>query len=670
MRTFLIMIIFSASRLFSQGLASHIPSDVQLVISLNFSSINKKVTKEELSKMNFLKSEGVKEQKSKLISTLIQDPTAAGLKLEPYVHIATLDRDTVKGTMVLFTLESKDKFSDLAREYISDSTVKIINGTGFDYIYDGSTAFVWSSDFAIIFLKEDSYRYYYYSEPFTEEEQAEVDSLVNSEIARLDSMPPVVKQEINDEEEDNLSEADIMMMDSLRAIQEAQLAADSLAYVNSSSDSTVAEIDEDDLEYYDEGDEPKGYSTYELREKYRDQIRERKSRKQIIHFFSDLVNTDPEKSILGKKSFRDVMSKSADIIYYAGPEKTLFQNNRNNFRSYVDPADTTDYLADLMQDVYAYGYANFENGEINFSLSQHYNQELLKLLSGMMKGSVPKSFRKYMHGTNLLGYGAVSYDMKKLVEVMEKFMYLAWQEFLGREANLAIGGYQIVKAFVDEDVLYNLIPGQMLFAVTDVRPFVATYVSYEYDEDFNKKEIRREKTENLPEFIFISKTNKKDKMAEILKSVQTMGGLETEGKNIYTMNLPGKYDFKIYVALVKNNLIITNDDNLVKGKFKGYSRKKRIKSEQWKLTRNNSTVVYWDVKNTSKSLAKIPEFSFMPGIANAIGESFEFVQFTGMKTDGVTQTSSGKVKMSDSGKNSLPLMFEIFDRISSQQKIR
>ncbi len=62
---------------------------------------------------------------------------------------------------------------------------------------------------------------------------------------------------------------------------------------------------------------------------------------------------------------------------------------------------------------------------------------------------------------------------------------------------------ELLSVMMDEKAIAKVVKGDALFLVTDIAQKEYTYKTYEYNDDYDRKEIERTKKETLPEFLFM-----------------------------------------------------------------------------------------------------------------------------------------------------------------------
>ncbi|HET6992925.1 MAG TPA: hypothetical protein VFJ43_16455, partial [Bacteroidia bacterium] len=125
------------------------------------------------------------------------------------------------------------------------------------------------------------------------------------------------------------------------------------------------------------------------------------------------------------------------------------------------------------------------------------------------------------------------------------------------------------------------------------------------DENFNKTEVRKEKTEIRPEFIMVAGIGQKDKAAQILQILERATAIKKQNNLYYLINTPGEYDIKMFLAIQNGMLIITNNEDLMLNHLRhGYGSGKSMSRKLIKLGRKSPLIAYWDGKKSFELVKK------------------------------------------------------------------
>ncbi len=143
--------------------------------------------------------------------------------------------------------------------------------------------------------------------------------------------------------------------------------------------------------------------------------------------------------------------------------------------------------------------------------------ELTKMGNAVMDSKQNASMLNYVNADNV-GYLSMSVN----TEAMTNYYYTVIKKYLnnnsymneyGEAVNLYVDLLQIL---IDEKGIADLTPGNYLFVLHDMKNRLVSYTDYEYDKEYNKKEIKKTKTELTPNFTYIMETRKDAFMERIM----------------------------------------------------------------------------------------------------------------------------------------------------------
>lgn len=70
----------------------------------------------------------------------------------------------------------------------------------------------------------------------------------------------------------------------------------------------------------------------------------------------------------------------------------------------------------------------------------------------------------------------------------------------------------LMQIIIDEKGIAELLPGNYMFVMHDMKPQIVDYTDYEYDTEYNRKEVKKTRMELSPDFTFAIETHREDFM--------------------------------------------------------------------------------------------------------------------------------------------------------------
>ena len=144
--------------------------------------------------------------------------------------------------------------------------------------------------------------------------------------------------------------------------------------------------------------------------------------------------------------------------------------------------------------------------------------KLASLGNAVMNSKQNPSLAGYVNPGNI-GYFSASIN----TEAMANYYYsilkqsLSNMSYTSEYADFIDVYIDLLQIVIDEKGIAELMPGNYLFVMHDMETKTVTYTDYDYDKEFNKKEVTKTKQELSPDFTFIMETKKEGFMEKIAR---------------------------------------------------------------------------------------------------------------------------------------------------------
>lgn len=573
----------------------------------------------------------------KVVTDIFSKPAETGIDQAKKIFLFYDVTDSITHWTYLVPLADAATFKTYLTTKLFSKTPTVESGFGFEYVHQDKLDVAFTSGFAMIMLADYNHWYEYDYDYATamavmeEPEEVAYDTIVSENEMPSDSVQLARILEMQKE------------LDAMKNIE-----GDSLR-------SYVEKIDSDKRTPYEIAEEE--------REREREQKVARLARERLRYYMSLL----PADAVTSNRNFRAIQGEQFEAAFWYNYGEHL---NREKMKSYrymreLYMNDTLPQEKHLWDDSYFVALAKFEGNEMVVTQHLYLSPKTTLETKGMYHGKVKKKMYRYVKAPNLMGYASLSMNPEKLM----KFSGTAYRDAMSYYNSLSQGifftSWDLMRVFVDDDVLYNLFSGDIVMAVTDLRPFTASYVTYDYDENFNRTEVRQERTEIMPEFVSIASIGKMKEAQEILDIIEKAKGIRKVGTDYYAINMPGAYDFKTFIALKKGVLIITNNEELVKEKLgKGYSGTAAMSRKQIKEARRSPLMAYWNGNKSFELMQKQYGEKMSKREKAALADMQSNIQsayLAGTKPQDGVQTAVLHVNLSDAKENGLIRFFKILD---------
>lgn len=537
-----------------------------------------------------------KEAFKKLFADVFINPASIGVDSTRKIFIYNDTPDSIHYWSYLVPLNNSAVFGEYVTKKLFSEKQTADKGSGFSFVNAERMAVGWTSNYAIIVLAD--FDYTYYSDSY---EQYDIQMMIADSTAKAMAI----------QEEEALAN-DTIISDSIRMARTEKLMKEAAEKMTELSKDTVPE-EEVYVDYYNSYyDNYYGSDSWVKREKEMQRIRDTVIQKIAGDQLKRLINLTYDESVESVPQFRSVISENSDAVYWYNygelMQQTYMRNMqlRMSYSVYTGEKIDTAMIPNMWEGSYVASVITFEGNTATMDQRMYFSPELQTHTRGLYSGRVDRKMFKYVRGENLMGFVAMSVDMEKFMTFYGSiYREMLNNSFAGMYGNYYLAMWDVVHVFLDESTLYNMLDGDLLFAVTDLKPYTSSYITYEYDENFNKTEIRKEKTEIRPEFLMIAGLGEEKKAKEIIAVLERMNAVKKQNSLYYLINMPGEYDLKIYLAIQDGMLIITNNEDLMQNKLKhGYSKKQRISNSLRRLGRKSPVVGWWNGKKSFELVKK------------------------------------------------------------------
>jgi hypothetical protein len=657
--------------LLAQGLTNHIPAYAQYVITLNAQSYTAKADMNAISQMAFFNpsNDSASGPSQRILNSIFCKPADCGVKLLPRAYMFRIDNDSLTGWCCVFSIKDPAMFGKFLQRELQEKNKAlpaIITSGGYSRLNGGKINVAWTPDFAMLLLMDANQSYSYYDDyselKTTAYNQAQQDSIQAYEMAKAQALSDSILaaeaaavKKAQEDSKDSKKQKQKNKSTTSKQPSDQKLKVEEAASDSNGVDGPVAPYEGGVADSY-------GNEDWEKKEKERQERKEKIWSERADRRLGMFINLEAGKSVSSLRSFSESQKEIFDIAIWMNYSAEAFQGlnpyaNRRRLGMTPSSADTANSLIKLLKDNYSVAYCNFNAGKVSLINKAYVNPEMDNLISGIYRKKGNKNFCKYIKGENLMGYASMSVNSEQLIKATRSILIKTYESTMGKEAKYITGMMDIASIFTNDDVAYNLFKGDFVVAVTDLRPFKTSYLSYSYDDNFNRSETKQEKTEILPEFVAMASVGKPDEMGKILKAVEKMGGLRAEGAGTYLVEMPGQAGYKLYIALENNILFCTNNEDLIHGKLKdGYPKSEQMSKEQKELLTSNPIAYYWNGTKTFDLVNKQPDLKTgekMTKDLNLFKDNLKEARLSGIKKEGNAYVTDFQMDFRDSSVNSL-----------------
>lgn len=493
MRTFIVAITLcclSATVAKAQDFLNLVPSTATLVIKYSGENFSKHLPLQKLDSYGFIKHDFFKVLHIDTLTSLQNIGIDFAQDFYQYISM----EDTCMSFVTLLNLKNEAQFVKLIKANYGSSK-KITKKKGVSFLPISETSYVgWNKTRAIIVNTSYQNRKSYYSRYYEDYTTSDTTVMVTVDTA-------VAAEDI--------------------VIAPIPVEPDSTTIV---IDTTVTIVDEN-LEETKEDQllrrltDSLNNLKWELWEQQQDMI----ARKQQQATAEKIIKNSLSGNVYSIKSdpnYTKIIDPAAHISVWMNTESLLSQySNYFNKGGYYPWNDFMNYRTDTSDGFKSSFNMYFEKEKLRIEQkSFSANAKMNNMMLNVMNSSQHSSLLNYVNPGNI-GYFSMSINTEAMAHYYYLMLkkYLSNSSYMGEYSDLVDVYIDLVEIMIDEKGIADLFPGNYMFVMHDMKPQIVDYTDYEYDEEYNRKEVKKTKKEISPDFTFAMETRREDFMERIAR---------------------------------------------------------------------------------------------------------------------------------------------------------
>lgn len=653
--------LFGFVLIFAQN-GMKIPQNSVFYMEVNGKQLNQKVNWEKFNPL--LKEMGKKDKKASW-----NDYSKTGIKYDAtQYHYATMN-DSVKSYNMHFALDNQDKFLEFINS-IKKKGQEVTKKNNYSYIDLDNDVFVaWSGNNAVLSMIS-------YQKPYKWDDDYAVDSAVavidstavaidsayveeekpfdyKEEIQYLKDDIKYLKQSIKDNNAEILKlQKDIKYLEKHHKYpeekKEPEVTVEDSAYASPKIELPPPPVSRED--YY----EAESYEIDSSYQKKRDSVNIEKFKivkKFAEDNFDQYFNSNKEFSISKDMlSFRD---PDSDVFIYADYGKIINEGfYKNMYRNY----NFGQFFGKLYNSN-SYYNLYFDKDKVRLVNNyQHKDSETQKNISDVYKGKKNKKLAALINDKNI-GYYVMNVNGSKYFDMMYGMLKNSGDSEYQKEAELVI---ETMKIVLDEEAIAKIAPGNGIFVLNELKSKNVEYTDYDYDENYNEKEVKKTKDVMVPDFTFAFATENENYWKRVFnvltsnkafaknfsKSGEFYVFKDEKNKNTYVEQLFFTVkDGIVYLTTSKDNITTNNQSEISKQWMKdsskyplsgrlniqrllgGLDKEFKSKSEKGTLDilRKNAGEVYFKTESKGGSIQTEMNYNIKSNSENSLMYFFDLI---------------------------------------------
>ncbi|WP_253297050.1 hypothetical protein [Chryseobacterium sp. PCH239] len=524
----IIFVLFGFTLILAQN-SMKIPSDAVFYMEVNGKQLNNKIN---WNKLNPLLHELSKKSKENLSWT---DYSKTGIKYDAVQYHYASFNDSIKAYNTHFIIDNKEKFQEFINS-VKKKGQEVSSRKNYSYVDINDDVFVaWNGSRAV--LSMISYTKPYkdlwaeeavadstavavvdsaYAEPgdtvYTEEPEKPFD--YKEEIKSLNDDIKYLKESIKD----NNNEIARIQKDIKYLEKHHKYPADKETAENSENGEEMPE------DAYDE-EEEKAFQKEQdsiRRENFR--VVKKNAEDRFDQYFSSNLEIEVPKEML---SFRD---SNSDVFVYTDYGRIVNEGIYGKMTKYYGYGQ---FFKNMYNSNYAYNLY-FDKDKVRLVNNyQHKNGDIQKNISAIYKGKKNKKLLELINEKSV-GYYAMNVNGAKCFDMMYSLLQNSGENEYKKEMELIM---ETMKIVLDEEAIAKIAPGNGIFVLNELKSKTVEYTDYEYDADFNEKEVKKTKEIAVPNFTFAFATENEgywNRIFDLLTTNKKMSKRFSKKGNLYT----------------------------------------------------------------------------------------------------------------------------------------
>jgi hypothetical protein len=407
---------------------------------------------------------------------------------------------------------------------------------------------------------------------------------------------------------------------------------------------------------------PYNYNNNAYEEAYNEQqqIKKALTKTWVVDFATTTFHkTLLANSILDNPHYLRSLDNNAVASFY-------LSNVQGLYRGLLPYYSANDYLGNAME---GYGSINaklfFDKEEIKITSEIEIDDAKEASFKKMFSHKPNKKFARYINSDKVVGFLSYSFDTEQYLKEMPQLLNQSYGRYFGLYHDEIGIGAELFSLLLDEKAVAKVIKGDAILLLNDIGPKEYTYTTYDYDDDYQRTEVKKTKTETLPDFLFIMSSDDTRLLERLLRygirkeKISLKNGIYTLDNKITRSN-----PFSLHI-LMKDGMIFCGTSYRDIQQISVDNYQGNISKEQKNLLMKNNASMFFNPKNmigkiTEKELGDYQKLRDLNSLLGSTGQMY--VRTTGIKNNHISGEMIAKVP--EENENALKYFLSLIDQIS------
>jgi Domain of unknown function (DUF4836) len=522
----------------AQNLLAKVPSSATIVIKYSGENFSKNVPVQKLNSYSFIKNNLFKMMNVDTL-TAIQN-MGIDLEQDSYQYIA--NDDSTLSFITLMHIKNSTQFSQFIKASYSAKN-KTEQKNGFQFLSISESTYIgWNEAVAVIVNTSYQFKESYYTHKYKNDTAVAVTTTADS--ATVDAAVDAVKDAASVAPKTKTAKPKIYK-DGYKTPKKATVGKNKTTTKKKVTpkkkkvDYGDAAVEETVTSAYSYEEDSVENRKRDLWDQQQDMIAKKKQQEEAERIMVSTF-TGTVMSIENSVSYKKIIEPAAHISLWLNSDNLLnqyqnyFSRNMYSILKYAKPSYTKDTSDGFKTSLNVY----FEKDKMRMEQKNYSeNVEMQNLGKSVMNSKQSNGLLNVVNPGNI-GYFSMSINTEAMLNyyytVMKKYMSNA--SYMSEYSDMVNVYIDLLQIMIDEKGIAELNPGNYLFVMHDMKTKMVEYTDYEYDKEYNSKEVKKKKKELSPNFTFVMDTKREDFMQKIVKLP-----LKYSEKNKYNYKDKGGY---------------------------------------------------------------------------------------------------------------------------------
>jgi len=389
-----------------------------------------------------------------------------------------------------------------------------------------------------------------------------------------------------------------------------------------------------------------------------------RSKKMLFQHANALGKVEAKNSIAQDENYQKHLHKDSDFDFW------FDYNNFMPSAEMLPPQGREMYnsLMGLIGDMQVGGNGFFKNGELEFLIKAYANEGMTRIMNQSYDVDLNKNFFKYLDNTNMVGMMSVAMNLKGFVNSYGEELYKVLEG--SREGALVTNMLDIIDIFVDEDEIFELLKGDMVMALTDIKVIEREETDFEYNEETDKwDEVKTTSKDVMPLAVMMLSYGNEANIKKFIDLGSNAGVLSKKADGVWAVGgAKDEIGVDVFIIMHDGILMFTNDEN-IPNNLQGLAKNKQMTAKDIKEISSRVQYGFMDFAKMIKMVKKAAEEmgnKDMPKEMDEIEKTFDRIEFFTNRPSGSEMTSEFRLKLKEDKTNIVQVLVDLATKMAQE----